>query len=49
MDDNARPHRALLVEDYHEDRCLEQMEWIIRSPDDVQNMYGITLTDSLLL
>ncbi|GFU17181.1 transposable element Tcb2 transposase [Trichonephila clavipes] len=32
MDDNARPHRARIVE-YMEDPGLEQMEWTARSPD----------------
>ncbi|GFW07713.1 KH_dom_type_1 domain-containing protein [Trichonephila clavipes] len=33
MDDNARPHRARIVEEYLEDRGLERMEWPARSPD----------------
>ncbi|GFV07978.1 transposable element Tcb2 transposase [Trichonephila clavipes] len=33
MDDNARPHRARIVEEYMEDPGLEQMEWTARSPD----------------
>ncbi|GFV57427.1 transposable element Tc3 transposase [Trichonephila clavipes] len=33
MDDNARPHRAGIVEDYLEDHGLERMEWPARSPD----------------
>ncbi|GFV39964.1 transposable element Tc3 transposase [Trichonephila clavipes] len=33
MDDNARPHRARIVEEYLEDHGLEQMEWPARSPD----------------
>lgn len=49
MDNNASPHRALLFEDCHEGHSLEQMEWIIRSPDDDHNMFGITLADTLLL
>ncbi|GFV55166.1 transposable element Tcb2 transposase [Trichonephila clavipes] len=32
MDDNARPHRARIVEVYLEDRGLERMEWPARSP-----------------
>ncbi|GFY07310.1 transposable element Tcb2 transposase [Trichonephila clavipes] len=31
--DNARPHRAVIVEEYLEGLCLEQMEWLARSPD----------------
>ncbi|GFU15348.1 DDE_3 domain-containing protein [Trichonephila clavipes] len=33
MDDNARPHRAGIVEEYLEDQGLERMEWPARSPD----------------
>ncbi|GFW71038.1 transposable element Tcb2 transposase [Trichonephila clavipes] len=33
MDDNARPHRARIVEEYLEDYGLERMEWPARSPD----------------
>ncbi|GBL83429.1 Transposable element Tcb2 transposase [Araneus ventricosus] len=33
MDDNARPHRAVVVEDYLEGHSLEQMEWPAQSPD----------------
>ncbi|GFV82714.1 transposable element Tcb2 transposase [Trichonephila clavipes] len=33
MDDNARPHRARIVEEYLEDHCLERMEWPARSPN----------------
>ena len=32
MDDNARPHRALLVEDHLESQNLERMEWSAQSP-----------------
>ncbi|GFV31838.1 uncharacterized protein TNCV_2105881 [Trichonephila clavipes] len=31
MDDNARPHRAWIVEEYLEDHGLERMEWPARS------------------
>ncbi|GFV72144.1 transposable element Tc3 transposase [Trichonephila clavipes] len=33
MDDNARPHRAGIVEEYLENHGLERMEWPARSPD----------------
>ncbi|GFV65705.1 transposable element Tcb2 transposase [Trichonephila clavipes] len=33
MDDNARPHRAGIVEEYLEDHGLERMEYPARSPD----------------
>ncbi|GFS85370.1 transposon Tf2-9 polyprotein [Trichonephila clavipes] len=33
MDDNARPHRSRIVEEYLEDHGLERMEWPARSPD----------------
>ncbi|GFU85363.1 transposable element Tcb2 transposase [Trichonephila clavipes] len=33
MDDNARPHRARIVEEYLEDHGLERMAWPARSPD----------------
>ncbi|GFV16269.1 transposable element Tcb2 transposase [Trichonephila clavipes] len=33
MDDNARLHRARIVEEYLEDHGLERMEWPARSPD----------------
>ncbi|GFV07402.1 transposable element Tcb2 transposase [Trichonephila clavipes] len=33
MDDNARPHRARIVEEYLDDHGLERMEWPTRSPD----------------
>ncbi|GFW99065.1 transposable element Tcb2 transposase [Trichonephila clavipes] len=32
MDDNARPHRARIVEEYLEDHGFERMEWSARSP-----------------
>ncbi|GFW14874.1 hypothetical protein TNCV_1563371 [Trichonephila clavipes] len=33
MDDNARAHRAVIVEEYLKDLGLEQMEWPFQSPD----------------
>ncbi|GBN68959.1 hypothetical protein AVEN_181815-1 [Araneus ventricosus] len=34
MDDNERPHRAVIVEDYLEGHGLEErMEWLAQSPD----------------
>ncbi|GFT87207.1 transposable element Tc1 transposase [Trichonephila clavipes] len=33
MDDNARPHRARIVEEYLEDHGFERMKWTARSPD----------------
>ncbi|GFT85519.1 DDE_3 domain-containing protein [Trichonephila clavipes] len=33
IDDNARPHRAVIVEKYLEDLGLERIEWPARSPD----------------
>ncbi|GFV81498.1 DDE_3 domain-containing protein [Trichonephila clavipes] len=33
MDDNPRPHRARIVEEYLEDHGLERMEWPARSSD----------------
>ncbi|GBM98837.1 hypothetical protein AVEN_188099-1 [Araneus ventricosus] len=33
MDDNARPHRAVVVEGYLEGHGLERMEWPAKSPD----------------
>ncbi|GFX80237.1 transposable element Tcb2 transposase [Trichonephila clavipes] len=33
MEDNARPHRARIVEEYLEVHGLERMEWPARSPD----------------
>ncbi|GFV56370.1 transposable element Tcb2 transposase [Trichonephila clavipes] len=33
MDDNARHHRARIVEEYLEDHGLERMEWPARSAD----------------
>ncbi|GFV07123.1 DDE_3 domain-containing protein [Trichonephila clavipes] len=33
MDDNARPHRAVIVQEYHEGLSLERIEWPARSPD----------------
>ncbi|GBM27373.1 hypothetical protein AVEN_120958-1 [Araneus ventricosus] len=32
MDDNARPHRTVVVEDYLESHGLERMEWPAQSP-----------------
>ena len=33
MDDNARPHRARVVDQYLEEESIERMEWPARSPD----------------
>ena len=33
MDDNARPHRARVVNDYLEDESIERLDWPSRSPD----------------
>ncbi|GBM74152.1 hypothetical protein AVEN_216161-1 [Araneus ventricosus] len=33
IDDNARPHRAVVVEDHLEGHGLERMEWPAESPD----------------
>ncbi|UYV76927.1 hypothetical protein LAZ67_14002416 [Cordylochernes scorpioides] len=33
MDDNARPHRALMVDEYLESEGIQRMEWPARSPD----------------
>lgn len=33
MDDNARPHRARVVNDYIEREGIERMDWPARSPD----------------
>ncbi|GFX10551.1 DDE_3 domain-containing protein [Trichonephila clavipes] len=33
MEDNARPHRAVIVEEYLGGLGLERMEWPARSPD----------------
>ena len=33
MNDNARPHRAVVVEDHLESQDSERMEWSTQSPD----------------
>ena len=33
MDDNARPHRAHVVNDYLEDNGIERLDWPPCSPD----------------
>ncbi|GBN67089.1 hypothetical protein AVEN_166511-1, partial [Araneus ventricosus] len=33
MDDNARPHRALLVDKFLESEDIRRMDWPARSPD----------------
>jgi len=33
MDDNARPHRARVVEQYLQDETTDHMDWPARSPD----------------
>ncbi|GBM74209.1 hypothetical protein AVEN_203409-1 [Araneus ventricosus] len=33
MDDNARPHRALLVDEFLESEDIRRMDWLARSPD----------------
>ncbi|GFX03932.1 transposable element Tcb2 transposase [Trichonephila clavipes] len=46
MDDNARPHRARIVEEYLEDHGLERMEWPARSPDlNPINIFGTILAE----
>ncbi|GFT79431.1 transposable element Tcb2 transposase [Trichonephila clavipes] len=42
MDDNARPHRAGIVEEYLEDHGLERMEWPARYPDlnPIEHLWG---------
>ncbi|GFT51234.1 transposable element Tcb2 transposase [Trichonephila clavipes] len=44
MDDNARPHRARIVEEYLEDHGLERMEWPARSPDlnPIEHLLGLS-------
>ncbi|GFY17270.1 transposable element Tcb2 transposase [Trichonephila clavipes] len=44
MDDNARPHRAGIVEEYLEDHGLERMEWPARSPDlnPIEHLLGLS-------
>ncbi|GFU77289.1 transposable element Tcb2 transposase, partial [Trichonephila clavipes] len=51
MDDNARPHRARIVEEYLEDHGLERMEWPARSQDlnPIEHLFGTILAESLLL
>ncbi|GFX08393.1 transposable element Tc1 transposase [Trichonephila clavipes] len=33
MDDNERPHRALLVDEFLESEDIRRMDWLARSPD----------------
>ncbi|GBN89302.1 hypothetical protein AVEN_263296-1 [Araneus ventricosus] len=33
MDDNSRPHRALLVDEFLESEDIRRMDWTARSPD----------------
>ena len=33
MDDNARPHRARVVNGYLEDEAIDRLDWPSRSPD----------------
>ncbi|GBM69328.1 hypothetical protein AVEN_155753-1 [Araneus ventricosus] len=33
MDDNARPHRAILIEEFLESEDIRRMYWPARSPD----------------
>ncbi|GFV97136.1 DDE_3 domain-containing protein [Trichonephila clavipes] len=43
MDDNARPHRARIVEEYLVDHGLERMEWPARSPDlPIEHFLGLS-------
>jgi transposase len=33
MDDNATPHRARIVNEYHQQETFERMDWPAKSPD----------------
>lgn len=41
-DDNAKPHRAVVVEEYLEGLLLKRKEWLARSPDlnPIEHMWG---------
>ncbi|GFW77116.1 hypothetical protein TNCV_2725461 [Trichonephila clavipes] len=48
-DDNARPHRARLVENMLEAETIQRMEWPAYSPDlNQSSMFGTCSDDALL-
>ncbi|ERL90854.1 hypothetical protein D910_08199 [Dendroctonus ponderosae] len=46
MDDNARPHRALIVREYLNEVGIHRLVWPARSPDfNGLNIFGISSND----
>ena len=48
MDDNARPHRARIVQHFLQQEAVQTITWPVMSPDmNLYSMYGTLLAEKL--